>query len=252
MGLPGHQRQNSAIGRDSIDTMRGRASNRPNVQPPSDLPGVQDPLRRPQRGLSGRGAENRPSVIGPEGQKMPTRRTSGMIPESLRMSDVGGDPSQAAASQGNQTESQRSRLSQMVGNTFDSMVGNPEAANAFASMLARLGGESGGRLTDQDIKRAMSLIPTPNDDANVVLQKKQALLGLIEQGSSGMFGQQSQMMGGGNPVTSPDEMNQIRQMMEQIGNQPASNSQAGREIPGQPPQRRGPAGPVGYANPRTR
>jgi hypothetical protein len=159
----------------------------------------------------------------------------------------------------------------MVGDTFDSMVGNPEAANAFASMLARLGGESGGRLTEQDIKRAMSLIPTPNDDANVVLQKKQALLGLIEQGSAGMFGQQSQMMGGGNPV-SPDEMNQLRQMMEQRGNQPASNSQAGREIPGfsgnalggrltesdirgaerQLPQRRGPAGPVGYANPRTR
>jgi hypothetical protein len=144
MGPPGHQRRRNPIRADSIDTLRGRASNLPNVQPPSDLPGVQDPLRRPQRGLSGRGAENRPSVIGAEGQKMPNRRTSGMIPESLRMSDVGEGQRQAGPSlpslmQGGQSgPGQMNQLMGMISDTFDSMVGDPQAASAFAKCWPKL------------------------------------------------------------------------------------------------------------------
>lgn len=259
MGPPGHQRRRNPIRADSIDTLRGRASNLPNVQPPSDLPGVQDPLRRPQRGLSGRGAENRPSVIGAEGQKMPNRRTSGMIPESLRMSDVGEGQGQAGMQGGQSGPGQVNQLMGMISDTFDSMVGDPQAASAFAAMLARVGGEGGGRFTDQDISRAMQMIPNAQDPPEVVLQKKQALLQMVEQGASQFMQTQGR----------EQEMNQIRQMMDQpagirslagldpmlsgfgnaVGGQLTESDVRGAER--KLPQRRGPA-PVGYANPRTR
>ncbi len=62
----------------------------PDVQaPPSQ---VQNPLRRPQRGLGGpRNTESAPSVMGPEGQRSTRRRTRGMIDHSKRLPDIPGD-----------------------------------------------------------------------------------------------------------------------------------------------------------------
>jgi len=64
--------------------------------PPPQLPHfksppnqVQDPLRRPQRGLGGpRNTESAPSVMGPQGQRGTTRRTRGMLDHSKKLSDI--------------------------------------------------------------------------------------------------------------------------------------------------------------------
>jgi hypothetical protein len=81
-------------------------------------------------------------------------------------------------------------------------------------MLAQVGGEGGGRFTDQDISRAMQMIPNAQDPPEVVLQKKQALLQMVEQGASQFMQTQDrtqemnqirQMMEGSNPVTSPSD-----------------------------------------------
>ena len=59
----------------------------PNVQAPPNQ--VQDPLRRPQRGLGGpRNTESAPSVMGPQGQRGTTRRTRGMLDHSKKFSDI--------------------------------------------------------------------------------------------------------------------------------------------------------------------
>jgi hypothetical protein len=63
---------------------------------------------------------------------------------------------------------------------------------AFAAQLARIGGESGGRFTDQDIERAMGMVPALGDSEaltaennarlNAFMQQRFAALGLDENG----------------------------------------------------------------------
>lgn len=73
-----------------IQFLLEKFAGRPEVQaPPSQ---VQDPLRRPQRGLGGpRNTESAPSVMGPQGQRGTTRRTRGMIDHSKRLPDIPGE-----------------------------------------------------------------------------------------------------------------------------------------------------------------
>jgi hypothetical protein len=62
-------------------------SSPPNVQAPPNQ--VQDPLRRPERGLGGpRNTESAPSAMGPQGQRGTTRRTRGMLDHSKQLSDI--------------------------------------------------------------------------------------------------------------------------------------------------------------------
>ena len=94
-----------------------------------------DPSRRVggRRGLGPTGAENRSSAIGPEGQKMPVRRTTGTIGHTKSLADV-RDP--AARRQDYRSDQLDSLLKMGLNSVFQ-----PDAM------------DRSGRLTDEDVKR---------------------------------------------------------------------------------------------------
>ena len=124
----------------------GTYGQRPNIppQPPRPKPWDHDqraqidPSRRVggRRGLGPTGAENRSSAIGPEGQKMPVRRTTGTIGHTKSLSDV-RDP---AARRQDYRQDQQSQLDSLLKTGLNSVF-QPDAM------------DRSGRLTDEDVKR---------------------------------------------------------------------------------------------------